>query len=149
MNAEPGWRSAWVAVELTGGVGAAAEHGADPPVGGHGDQRHLLSPLAVCLGERRLHRLLRRALQLLIERGAHHEARLIRVGVQSALGEHPVGEVAGAGAGARRGHLRRRSLGRRGVRRPDRAGLDHAAQHHLGAGAREPEIARRRGATAP
>ena len=146
MNAEPGWRSAWVArLNWLAGIVAAAEHGAHPAVRGHRDQRDLLDPGGPGgFGERRLHGVLGRSLQVLIQGGADHETRLLGIGVQPAFGEHPVGEVARPGAGARRGEPGGRGLGRRGVGGGDHPDLRHAGEDHGGAGLGELEIAGRR-----
>ena len=133
------------AVELARGVAAAAEHGAHAAVRRHRDQRDLLGARrSAGFAERGLHRLFRGMLQLLIERRAHHQARLLGVGIEPALGDHPVGEIAAIGVCVRRPGPSRRGFGGARVRSSDRADLRHAVQHHRGAGLRELEIARRR-----
>ena len=118
------------AVELALGIGAAALHRADPAVETHRHQGRLVGlPALALLRQDVLDRRLGGALQGLIEGGVDHEAGLRRLGVQAAVGHHPVGEVAG-GAQARPGEAGGLGLGLCRLLGAQHAIAQHAVDDH-------------------
>ena len=142
MNAEPGWRCAWVArlnwLEI---VAATADHRAHRAIDGHGHQRTLADRVfGAVVGDRAGDGGFPRCLHARVEGGDDGQVAAVRTDKISQLGGDPVGEI--AVPRPRNGDRPKRAflpVCRRGPALFDKTGFDHVGEH-LG-GARRGQLA--------